>query len=337
LISPSSFDQSTANNQEFPFHSFAFGLALACNVAVPGLRTAETVSRPDVSILLGSLRVDRDSVAEQELFLRSGDKGDGEANLRVWRSDRGEYRIEYHDGTEFLISHDGSVVWGTWSTPMTLEDTATYLLGPIMGLVLRLRGTTCLHASAAQIDPNLAVFVGQAGAGKSSLCAAFSLAGYPVSGDDVLPIVLDGDEVRACAAYGRVRLWPDSAAALCGHENKLPRLTPTWDKRYLSVEEEGRSLTEGYVDVGLVYVLSGDSNHNDVKFEQLSAREAIVALVANTYANYLINPEMKATELEFLSKVVAHCPVFRLTLPRDLKRLRSNAEIITEHFRGQVS
>jgi hypothetical protein len=316
--------------RDFPFQSFAFGLRLASNVAVPGLNLVFIDQPAQVSFTLGHLP--STARAEEELFLRSEEDRDGEANLRVWRSslDR-HYRLRYQDGTEFVVSREGDAVWGIWPEDTTLEDTATYLLGPIMGLVLRLRGTVCLHAGAVEIDGSLAVFAGIAGAGKSSLSATFALAGYPVSGDDVLPIIKCGQEFLACAAYSRIRLWPDSARALVGSEENLPRLTPTWDKRFLSLDGNGRILIKGYQPIRAIYVLA--RSEEETRLDRLGARDSLLTLVSNTYANYLLDSEMRTEELMFLSGLVGRVPVFLLSLRRDLGLLQRNAEQIARHFR----
>ena len=58
------------------------------------------------------------------------------------------YFLSYGDGTEFVVDAKGERVWGNCPLPLTIEDLATYLLGPVMGFVLRRRETTPLHASA---------------------------------------------------------------------------------------------------------------------------------------------------------------------------------------------
>src|SRR5262245_21274169 len=73
--------------------------------------------------------------------------------LTIWQIGNGDYfNVRYADGTEFLLHKLGSKIWATWpGESLTLEDTATYLLGPIMGLVLLIRGHICLYASAIVI------------------------------------------------------------------------------------------------------------------------------------------------------------------------------------------
>ncbi|HEY0729444.1 MAG TPA: hypothetical protein VGD38_15295, partial [Pyrinomonadaceae bacterium] len=90
------------------------------------------------------------------------------------------YRFAYADNTEFVVDHQGREIWTTWPEPLTLEDTATYLLGPVMGFVLLLRGLVSLHASAIVVDGAAIALVGPAGAGKSTTAAAFSARGFSV-------------------------------------------------------------------------------------------------------------------------------------------------------------
>ena len=90
------------------------------------------------------------------------------------------YRFSYADNTEFVVDQRGREIWTTWPEPLTLEDTATYLLGPVMGFVLLLRGLVSLHASAIVVDDAAIAFVGPAGAGKSTTAAAFSARGFSV-------------------------------------------------------------------------------------------------------------------------------------------------------------
>ncbi|HEU4869625.1 MAG TPA: hypothetical protein VFT08_02085, partial [Pyrinomonadaceae bacterium] len=90
----------------------------------------------------------------------------GEPALRVFRLLDGKYfRFNYADQTQFVVDRSGSEVWAEWSSPLTLEDTATYLLGPVLGFVMLLRGVVCLHASAVAIGDEAIALVGPAGSG----------------------------------------------------------------------------------------------------------------------------------------------------------------------------
>ena len=82
----------------------------------------------------------------------------------------------YADGTRFVVDEGGTEVWAWWPEGATLDATATYLLGPVFGWLLRLRGVLALHASVAALDGRAAAFAGPAGMGKSTTAAGSPLS-----------------------------------------------------------------------------------------------------------------------------------------------------------------
>ena len=124
--------------------SSAFGLRVWSNQPIPGLPPLPEVAGIDVRVWLGVMPALSGSGggSASQVFYASGSHSAGEEPvLRVWRVAGGKYfRFQYRDGTEFLIEKSGSEVWGTWPEPWTVEDTAVYLLGPVFGFLLRLRG-----------------------------------------------------------------------------------------------------------------------------------------------------------------------------------------------------
>ena len=126
----------------------------------------------------------------------------GEPVLRVWLQEGdGSFRLRYSDGVEFGVDRRGTRVWASGPEGTLPEYLAVYLLGPVMGFVLRLRGITCLHASAVMVDNRALAFLGPPGAGKSTLAAAFALSGHPVLSDDVLPLTRSGWTVPGRAGH----------------------------------------------------------------------------------------------------------------------------------------
>src|SRR6185503_16940719 len=81
-----------------------------------------------------------------------------------------------------------SKIFGRWQAPLTLEDTLTYLLGPILALALRRLGRVCLHASAVAYDNRAILFGGPAESGKSTTAALLFRQGARALSDDVSAI-----------------------------------------------------------------------------------------------------------------------------------------------------
>ena len=247
----------------------------------------------------------------------------------------------YQDGTTFVVSRSGSQIWATWPDDLTLEDMATYLLGPILGFVLRLRGTVCLHASAIALDGRVVVLVGAAGAGKSTTAAAFARAGYPVLSDDVVPLIDLGDRFLVQSAYPRIRLWDSSVEALYGDVTALPRLVPahpTWDKRYLDLNQTGYQFQSEPLPLAAIYYINDrDDSPACPQIAPMTTQAQLITLVTNTYTNYLIDKQLRAQEFELLSRVVAQIPVRQLTPHTEIGRLVETIELVVKDFRQHRS
>ena len=136
----------------------------------------------------------------------------------MWRLASGAYfRFWYGDDRiEFLIDRSGSQVWVNWPESCPLEDAATYLLGPIFGFVLRLRGVVSLHASAVAVADRAVVLVGPCGAGKSTTAAALARLGFPVLSDNIVALEERGGSLIVHPGNARLSLWPDSVRTLFG-------------------------------------------------------------------------------------------------------------------------
>jgi len=66
----------------------------------------------------------------------------------------------------------------------SLEDTCTYLVGPVIGFALRLRGVVCLHASVVIVNGRAVALCGHPGAG-SRVPPRVCPEGYAVLAEDM--------------------------------------------------------------------------------------------------------------------------------------------------------
>jgi hypothetical protein len=235
----------------------------------------------------------------------------GEPVLQVWRLASGcGFRFRYSDATEFVVDAHGDNIWATWPPSMTLEDAATYLLGPVLGFVLRLRGITCLHASAVVGSGKAIAMVGSPSAGKSTTAAALARRGLAVLSDDIVALEEVGHEFRVQPGYPRLNLWPDSVQALYGSPDGLPLITPGWEKRFLDLTQPPYTFCQDPSPLAAVYLLQDEDSPGVVlRIAAAPARAALMSLVANTYANYLLDAPMRASEFEVLGRLIARVPV----------------------------
>ena len=315
-----------------------YGLGIVTNSVIPGVPPS-TIASEDLRIDFGSLPtwLQEVNAAQSEVcYVAAYNSECGEPALRVFRLLDGKYyRFDYADQTQFLINRSGSEVWAAWCEPLTLEDAATYLLGPVLGFVMLLRGIVCLHASAIAIGDKTIALLGPAGSGKSTTAAAFAERGYKVLAEDVVTLDDRGDRFVVRPGYPCIRLWPSAVKALYGSETHLPRLTPNWDKCYLDLSERFHT---GPLPLAAIYHLG--ERHHDAHAPYVVAldrSEGLMALVANTYATKLMDRQMRAREFELLTRVVGNVAVRRVTPHADPARINDLCDRILDDFkRGQA-
>jgi hypothetical protein len=297
----------------------------------------------------------------------------GRPTLVVWQCGAEFYRVRYWDGSEFLVDRAGTRVWARWPANLPIGEILVCLFGPIIGFVLHLRGTPCLHASAVVIDGRAVAFLGHSGAGKSTMAAAFVRRGFAALTDDVLALDFSsygGASAFALAGFGEtpkapphiyhapphsdtalprgeyyvrpghnvVRLAPDAVRALYGAEDALPHGGDTTDKRHLELTAGGNRLPAGPAPLGAIYVLHERRPDLDrpVAIDDLKGHVALMALVSRTYLNYVLDAELRTRALDVFARLAACVPVRQLIVRDDAADLGAVTEAILADVRRDL-
>jgi hypothetical protein len=320
------------------FH-LAYGLRILADRPIPGLvPSALPHAEIDLRVHMGHPRgfFAPSPSSDAEIFYCGSHVDDhGQPSLRVAAISNGEFiGFFYRDGARFAIHRSGGELWADWPEGYCIEDAATYLVGPVLGFILRLKGVTPLHASSVAIDDQAIALVGAPGAGKSTTAATFARRGFPVLSDDVVPLRCRGDEFLVAPGYPRVNLWPDSVDTLLGSEDALPRITPTWGKHYLPLDHGSGHFERRPLPLGAIYLLGErDPGFSAPRIEAVSLSEALIALVANTYVNYVLDRGMRQREFELLAHLVAHIPVRKIYPSADPQAVFQMCEMLAEDAR----
>lgn len=323
---------------------FIFGLRLQCNLKIPRLVECEATSKPDVMIWLDTIPPWLGEFPEEShkvSYISEYREYDGKPSFTVWKLGGGKfYRLLYADGTEFFMDRQGTQIWATWPASASIEDTATYLLGPVLGDVLRLRGRTLLHGSAIVFNDQAFALVGPPGAGKSTLAAAFAKRGYPVLSEDVLPISKRDSAFVIDSGYPNICLWPTAVKYLFGFSDALPRITPAdgasawWDKRYLDLTKDGYRFPQKSHPLAAIYILGERRDNPMVSFvESLSANDGLMALIANTYGISSLDIAGQAQDLKLLGRVAARVPIRRVSVQEGHDNIPTLCDSILGDFR----
>jgi len=301
---------------------FVYGLQLSVNIEIPGLQPEESENEiSDVEIILGSFPdelLSNNNQSAELYYLEQGFENSAPPHLVVNTIENGKYfHFRYDAGVEFICNKQATTVWGRWDESLNLKDIVGYLLGPILGFLLRLRGVTCLHASGIVVDDKALALVGTSGAGKSTLAAAFAAKGHTILTDDVMPLEFKQD-------------IPKSFKNLKGIPNELPELMSNWDKCYLDLTTTSYQFQHGSVPLKIIYILdwSTDSDPENVKINPVVPSAAVSLLAANTYRNELLNSEMKSSEFLFLSRLASLIPMKKIQPVDDIATIPDLLEAI---------
>jgi hypothetical protein len=310
-----------------------YGLEIAANVALPGLPSGCRQNKIDVQILLkeNSLFSDFPVIQPRDaVYVSSCSNQIGLPTLQVARLMDGQFfGFFYGDGCRFIVDKEGRRIWADWPENFTLEDACTYLKGPVIAFVQRLRGVTSLHASSVVVEGQAIALVGLPGSGKSTTAAALAISGYSALSDDVVVLADQGDRFLVQPGYPRLNLWPNSVRSLLGCDDALPRITPTWNKRYLALDHDGPRFESKPMPLGAIYILGErEADLTEAVVEDLEGHEAFAALVANTYVNYLLDRDMRALEFDVLSRLLAAVTVRRVRPVDDSSKVFELCETI---------
>jgi hypothetical protein len=226
---------------------------------------------------------------------------------------------------EFLVSADGAAIACRALDGATLESFQTYLLGHVLSFALLKLGIEPLHATAVAIDGTVAAFVGDCGRGKSTLAAAFLASGCALVTDDLLVVEQTGSTPLAFPGPPRIKLFPEVARVVLGAARGVP-MHPATAKLVIPL---AATAPRHPLPLGAVYVLApASSTRRDVAIRSLSRRQALLALIANTFNTVIIEPARLARQLDAAAALVAGVAVKALAVPRGLERLLDVREAI---------
>ncbi|MBI4638603.1 MAG: hypothetical protein HY727_19875 [Candidatus Rokubacteria bacterium] len=230
---------------------------------------------------------------------------------------------------EFLVGAGGRTVHchplAEAAFPTAFE---TYLLGQVLSFVLIARGIEPLHATTVVVGDEAIAFVGDCGYGKSTLGAAFLQAGDRLLTDDLLVVKREKGRFLASPGPPRVKLFPETAAALLGNGVRGEPMNALTPKLVIPLAPEARAPRA--VPLRAIYVLTPPSRRplQRIVIRPLPPRRAFVELTRNTFNAIVSDPRRLARQFDVAARLSAAIPVRALGMPRGLERLSEVRETI---------
>ncbi|HVR98368.1 MAG TPA: hypothetical protein VMW27_17265 [Thermoanaerobaculia bacterium] len=249
----------------------------------------------------------------------------GESNCLFYRLD-GLDLLRFPEVGDFYLYTDRIICHAV--DPGAVE---TYLLGTVLSCWLERAEVPCLHASAV-VAGDAVGFLSFNGGGKSSLATAMLQEGCPLLTDDVLAIEPGPEGFCGRFGYPQMRLWPPEADHFWGSAARFQRVHQVSPKVRVPVDSAafdaaGRSLACLYLPVRRPSV----EDDGAVRFEALSARDAVIEFVRHSFVAPLVQAAgWQPRRIDLFAQLAAQVPVRRLIYPSGFEHL---PRVIDEIFK----
>lgn len=329
------------------FSYIIYGLRITSGRSIPGLHSIESQTQSiqggstDVSVRFDAddAQVSVDDDAEETLWYTSDiPDANGNPALKIWKQEHsGGYRIRYSHGLTFYLNANVTDIRVRCDEPMDANDVADFLLGPVLGIVLRLRGTICFHGSAVVLEDKAIIFVGVPGAGKSTTAALFARNGHPVLSDDIAALMERGGSFCVLPAYPYVNLWPEALEMLARSESSSSSSPTAVDKVRVPLDGNDSKFQREALPLAAIYVLAERSADSRAPFiEGLPPQAALMNLVANTYGNTILDSTMRAQEFRVLGQIAESLPIRSLVASDSAAQLARLYDLVCEDLARSI-
>lgn len=186
-------------------------------------------------------------------------------------------------------------------------------------------GHLVLHAGTVSTPSGGIGFLGPTGIGKSTLTAAFHVAGHDLLGDDVSLLEEAKGGTAARSLYRGLRLLPDSVARLLPADVASSPMAHYTEKRRI----EMAGSTEA-VALSALFLLAPENADFEAEICRIAPADACMALIGNSFALRPSCREEGARRFLRASEVARQVPMYSIRYPRDYDLLPKVVDRILE-------
>ncbi|MBV9882761.1 MAG: hypothetical protein JO276_07120 [Sphingomonadaceae bacterium] len=263
---PGSIESATLRHEsKLPFRYRACGLAIASDIALPGLLAGDGAGGTDLVVEAAALPEE----LNEDVLLRGPN----------WQRTREALLLRVPGVGRFRVVGEAAIQYQP-EGGQGPEDLTAFLTGSMLGILLHLRGDVVIHASAVLAGDAAILFCGASGAGKSTLAAALGQRGYAMLADDLSVLRPGADGVLRVAPDGRChKLWERSLGGLGLGDRRGDGVRHQINKYYVPP----RKVATAPAPVAALYELEEQRGDDAFGLEPLSLPDAAHAIRANAF------------------------------------------------------
>ena len=246
-----------------------------------------------------------------------------------------KYILRFPNQVEFFVSINKRQIDCFPLVKIKQRVMSHYLLNQVLPRMLNQQGDIVLHASAVAIGQTGLVFLGEAGLGKSSLCASLCMQGFPFLTDDSLLLKRKGDQYWGYSSYPGLRLLPDMRQTLELAPEGINSYSRFRVKEKLKLEPNRLTFRSEPVQISHLYVLDETQDGEDlsIKISPLKPQWAFFEMRRASFDLDTSQRMHNQRTFEQFSDAANILGVFRLIYPRDVDRLPDVHTAILEHIK----
>lgn len=254
----------------------------------------------------------------------------------IQQLDQQLFVLHFAGMAKFEVSYDTRTV-----TAFDVKDSVTdptlshLLLDHVAPRVLAHQGGLVLHASAVDFGGKLAIFLGETGAGKSTLAASLHAAGFPLLGDDAVVITRSEGSFLAKAVYSSLRLYPDAIDAILGNGTSATAMAHYSDKQRVDLVALNVN-QRAPLPVAAIFFLTRETSPAPT-IQAVNPMEACMKLIEQSFALALNSGESAISRMTAASAMASDLPSYKLTYPRDFSLIPTLHEVILECVAAEES
>jgi hypothetical protein len=213
-----------------------------------------------------------------------------------------------------------------------------FLFGQALAFALVLQGLEPLHATAVRVGDEVIAFLGDCTYGKSTLLASFAAAGYPVVTDDLLLVANRAGRPVALPGTGRIKLHPDSSAAIRVTDDEGEPLNALTRKRSFRLDED--RVERSALPLTRVFVLPAPDERKHATapaVSRLSRAELLRAILPSSLNVHVLTRDRIARQFAHAAWLAARVDGFRLQCPDGLEHVPSIRQCILDFIQKPVT
>lgn len=288
------------------FYYSAFGFSIKSTLELPELLKTDPDFAAQCSAIVSIIECD--SSSSQSWGLDADKWMDVKDQNLIFRiKDVGIFRVS--DGNSIMFSRDMSLPGNT----VLDSDLRVFILGSCFGAIALQNELLPLHASVVTVNDLAVAFVGESGAGKSTMLGSYIAAGYKMLTDDVCVLNFENYYPVVHPSYPQCKYNEDSAAILGHSFENMSWINRFKSKKYLNCSKdmdfEHRRLRK-------IVLLDTCIDANALHIEEVIGAEKFAIIYRNTYRQIFHKELSEASYLmEQVSQCAQTCRVYRFTRP----------------------